>query len=76
MTEYGRIPSINRLRKNRKSPNPELNVHHRCEDVATDIVFYDTRDIYNYIYMAKVYILFNRFVSDIYPVKPKGQIIN
>jgi hypothetical protein len=40
-TQYARLPAGTLLKKPFKSPNPALNVYHRQDDVACDIVYSD-----------------------------------
>jgi hypothetical protein len=64
------------LKKAFKSPNPALNVFHRQEDVACDIVYSDVIAIYDGSTAAVIFVGVSTQVTDVYGIKTDKQFFN
>jgi hypothetical protein len=75
-TQYARMPMSTVLKKQYKSPNPAVNIHHRNEPVATDTVFSDTPAIDGGETMAQIFVGTETLVTDVEGMKSEKQFIN
>jgi hypothetical protein len=75
-TQYTRLPAVTLLKKAFKSLNLALNVYHRQEDVACDIVYSDVPAISDGSTAAVIFVGVTTQVTDVYGIKNDRQFVN
>jgi hypothetical protein len=76
-TQYAHMPMSTILKKQYKSPYPELNVHRHNELIATDTIFSDMPAIDGGgETCAQVFVGTKSFITGVEGMKTKGQVIN
>jgi hypothetical protein len=75
-TQYARLPTGTMLKKAFRSPHPALNVYHRNEDVACDIIYSDVPAIFDRSTAAVLFFGTSSKVTNKHGIKHDNQFAN